>query len=231
MLLATLELSAKRFFLMVDGYARLTFSTLVKGVSRPFYLRETAYQFDRIGVESLFIILLTGLFTGMVLALQGVALLGRFGANSYLGSMIGASIVRELGPVLAALMVAGRVGSSIAAELGNMAVTEQIDAMRALGTDPTRKLVTPRLTATMFMLFFLTILSDLVGLAGGSAGGLGRHWGRRADGSVTPMRGCDSVEVGAGDGFVVETPGGGGYGDPAKRRAEARERDRTDGYV
>ncbi|HKK01764.1 MAG TPA: ABC transporter permease [Desulfuromonadales bacterium] len=167
MLLAPFEVSAKRFFLTVDGYARLTFSTLVKGLSRPFYLRETAYQFDRIGVESLFIILLTGLFTGMVLALQGVALLGRFGANSYLGSMIGASIVRELGPVLAALMVAGRVGSSITAELGNMAVTEQIDAYIVEGTDVVRKLVVPRFWACLLSLPLLTVLADGVAVAGG----------------------------------------------------------------
>jgi phospholipid/cholesterol/gamma-HCH transport system permease protein len=134
---------------------------------RPFYLRETVYQFDRIGVESLFIIGLTGLFTGMVLALQGVALLTRFGATAFLGSMIGASIVRELGPVLAGLMLAGRVGSSIAAELGNMAVSEQIDAYRVEGTDIVRKLVVPRFLACLVGLPLLTILSDFVALLGG----------------------------------------------------------------
>ena len=162
-----LETVAKRFVYGLDAYARLTFSTIGKAVTRPFYLREIAYQFDRIGVESLFIILLTGVFTGMVLALQGVALLTRFGATSFLGSMIGASIVRELGPVLAALMLAGRVGSANAAELGNMAVTEQLDAYTVEGTDIVRKLVVPRFLACLLGLPLLTVLGDAIALAGG----------------------------------------------------------------
>lgn len=165
--LALLEISAKRFFIEVDAYARLTLKSLGRIFNRPFYFRELAYQFDRIGFESLFIIVLTGGFTGMVLALQGVALLTRFGAASYLGSMIGASLVRELGPVLAALMVAGRVGSSIAAELGNMAVTEQVDAYMVEGTDVVRKLVVPRYLACLLSLPLLTILSDAIGMLGG----------------------------------------------------------------
>jgi phospholipid/cholesterol/gamma-HCH transport system permease protein len=165
--LAILEISTKRFFFEVDAYARLTFKSLGRIFNRPFNFRELAYQLDRIGVESLFIILLTGGFTGMVLALQGVVLLTRFGATSFLGSMIGATIVRELGPVLAALMVAGRVGSSIAAELGNMAVTEQIDAFTVEGTDVLRKLVVPRFLACLLSLPLLTILSDVVGMFGG----------------------------------------------------------------
>jgi phospholipid/cholesterol/gamma-HCH transport system permease protein len=167
MFLAALEMSAKRFFFEVDAYTRLAFRTLAGIFGPPVYARETITQFDRIGVESLFIILLTGLFTGMVLALQGVALLTRFGATSYLGSMIGASIVRELGPVLAALMVAGRVGSSIAAELGNMAVTEQVDAYIVEGTDVVKKLVVPRFLACTLSLPLLTILSDAIALFGG----------------------------------------------------------------
>ena len=162
-----LETTAKRFVLGVDAYTRLTLHALGKSLTRPFYLREIAYQFDRIGVESLFIILLTGVFTGMVLALQGVALLTRFGATSFLGSMIGASIVRELGPVLAALMLAGRVGSSITAELGNMAVSEQIDAYTVEGTDVVRKLVVPRFLACLAGLPLLTVLGDAIALSGG----------------------------------------------------------------
>lgn len=167
MVFAAVEIVLKRFFFSVDGYARLTGQTLFRSLRPPFYLRETVYQFDRIGVESLFIVVLTGIFTGMVLALQGVALLTRFGATSYLGSMIGASIVRELGPVLAALMLAGRVGSSITAELGNMAITEQIDAYTVEGTDVVRKLVVPRFLACILMLPLLTALADGIALVGG----------------------------------------------------------------
>jgi phospholipid/cholesterol/gamma-HCH transport system permease protein len=111
---------------------------------------------------------LTGFFTGAVLALQAANTLEHFGSISLVGQLVSTSMVRELGPVLTSLMVAGRNSSGIASELGSMVVTEQIDAMRALGTDPMKKLVTPRVVATVFMLFFLSILSDLVGLLGGS---------------------------------------------------------------
>jgi len=164
---ASLEAPLKRFFCEVDVYARLTGKTLRRLCSRPFYARETVFQLQRIGVESLFIILLTGIFTGMVLALQGVTLLTRFGATSFVGSMIGISIVRELGPVLAALMVTGRVGSSITAELGTMAVTEQLDAYAVEGTDVVRKLAVPRLLACLVSLPLLTVLTDAIALFGG----------------------------------------------------------------
>jgi phospholipid/cholesterol/gamma-HCH transport system permease protein len=133
----------------------------------PFYWRDTVAQMDRIGVGSIPIIVLTGLFTGMVLALQSSVELSTFGASIYIGNLVGASMVRELGPVLTGLMVTGRIGSAIAAELGSMRVTEQIDAMESMGTDPIKKLVTPRLVATMIMLPALTALADLVGIAGG----------------------------------------------------------------
>jgi phospholipid/cholesterol/gamma-HCH transport system permease protein len=133
----------------------------------PFYWADTIAQMDRIGVGSLPIILLTGLFTGMVLALQSSVELSTFGASIYIGNLVGASMVRELGPVLTGLMVTGRIGSAIAAELGSMRVTEQIDAMESMGTDPIKKLVTPRLVATMLMLPALTALADLVGIVGG----------------------------------------------------------------
>jgi phospholipid/cholesterol/gamma-HCH transport system permease protein len=122
---------------------------------------------DAIGVGSLTIVSLTGLFTGMVLALQSSATLDAFGARPYVGRLVCLSMIRELGPVLSALMVAGRVGSGMAAELGSMAVTQQIDAMRALGTDPYRKLVTPRMVAGVIMMPVLTLISDMVGLLGG----------------------------------------------------------------
>jgi phospholipid/cholesterol/gamma-HCH transport system permease protein len=135
---------------------------------KPLYVGDIVQQADTIGVGSLPIVLLTGFFTGAVLALQAANTLSRFGSINLIGELVSASMVRELGPVLTSLMVAGRNSSGMASELGSMVVTEQIDAMRALGTDPMKKLVTPRVAATVFMLFFLAIISDLVGLAGGS---------------------------------------------------------------
>lgn len=135
--------------------------------SRPFYWRDLLLQMDRIGVGSLPIAILTGVFTGMVLALQGTVELAQYGANSFLGSLVGESMVRELGPVLAGLGVAGRSGSAIAAELGAMRVSEQIDALQTFGTDPIRKLVTPRLLAMVVMLPVITILLNVVGIVGG----------------------------------------------------------------
>ncbi|MGH7465737.1 MAG: MlaE family ABC transporter permease, partial [Longimicrobiales bacterium] len=135
--------------------------------SRPFYWRDTLVQMDRIGVGSIPIVLLTGLFTGMVLALQSSVELSKFGADIYIGNLVGASMVRELGPVLCALMVAGRAASGIAAELGSMRVTEQIDALQSFGTDPIRKLVTPRIIAGLAMLPILTIIADMIGILGG----------------------------------------------------------------
>ncbi len=136
-------------------------------VARPFYWRDTLTQMDRMGVGSVPILLLTGLFTGMVLALQSAVSLRRFGADIYVGSLVGASMVRELGPVLAALIFAGRVGSGIAAELGAMRVTEQIDALQSFGTDPIKKLVTPRILAGVIMVPLLTVVTDAVGIFGG----------------------------------------------------------------
>jgi len=134
---------------------------------KPFYFADMVQQADLIGVGSLPIVLLTGFFTGAVLSLQTSNTLERFGSITLVGQLVSTSMVRELGPVLTGLMVAGRNASGMASELGSMIVTEQIDAMRALGTDPMKKLVTPRVSATVFMLFFLTIISDLVGLTGG----------------------------------------------------------------
>jgi phospholipid/cholesterol/gamma-HCH transport system permease protein len=132
----------------------------------PFYLRDVVEQFEAIGVGSLTVVLLTGMFTGMVLALQSGLTLDQFGARSRVGQLVSASMVKELGPVLTGLMVAGRVGSGIAAELGSMVVTEQIAALRALGTDPIRKLVLPRILAGFFMVPLLTVVSGGVGMVG-----------------------------------------------------------------
>ena len=136
-------------------------------LSRPIYTRDIIEQLDTIGIGSLTVVLLTGLFTGMVLALQSGLTLDQFGARSVVGRLVSASMVKELGPVLTALMVTGRVGSGIAAELGSMVVTDQIAALRALGTDPVRKLVIPRVVAGTLMVPVLTIISDGVGMVGG----------------------------------------------------------------
>src|SRR5437660_6981817 len=122
---------------------------------------------DIIGVGSLPIVVLTGFFSGAIIALQMSRALSTYGASSQVGAIVSLTLVRELGPVLTALLVAGRNASGIASELGSMKVTEQIDAMRALGTDPLQKLVTPRLTATCTMLPCLTVIADLVGMFGG----------------------------------------------------------------
>src|SRR6266849_6467407 len=157
----------KRSILAVQEYAFLSLRSITNIFAHPRYLADTIQQTDLIGFGSLPIVVLTGTFTGMVLALNYSPTLERFGQISITGQLVSLSMVRELGPVLTSLMVAGRNSSGMASELGSMKVTEQIDAMRALGTDPLKKLVTPRVTSTVFMMFFLTIISDLVGLSGG----------------------------------------------------------------
>jgi phospholipid/cholesterol/gamma-HCH transport system permease protein len=151
----------------VQDYSILAGRSLSNLFAKPRYIADTLLQADSIGVGSLPIVILTGFFTGAVLALQTSATLQQFGSLSLTGQLVSLSMVRELGPVLTGLMVAGRNSSGMASELGSMKVTEQIDAMRAMGVDPTKKLVTPRVIATAVMLFFLSIISDLVGLTGG----------------------------------------------------------------
>jgi phospholipid/cholesterol/gamma-HCH transport system permease protein len=157
----------KRALLEIQEYLKLN-AQVVRGLtSRPFYFRDTIEQLDAIGIGSLTVVVLTGVFTGMVLALQSGLTLDQFGARSVVGRLVGASMVKELGPVLTALMVTGRVGSGIAAELGSMVVTDQIAALRSLGTDPVRKLVVPRVLAGTLMVPVLTVVSDTVGMLGG----------------------------------------------------------------
>jgi phospholipid/cholesterol/gamma-HCH transport system permease protein len=136
-------------------------------VSPPIYRHDIIEQFDSLGVGSLTVVLLTGLFTGAALASQSGLTLDQFGARPVVGRLVGASMIKELGPVLTALMLTGRIGSGIAAELGSMVVTEQIHALRALGTDPVRKLVVPRMLAGLLMAPVLTVISDFVGIFGG----------------------------------------------------------------
>ena len=133
----------------------------------PHYADDIALQMDNIGVGSLPIVILTGFFSGLVITMQMSRALAQYGASDQVGQIVSITLVRELGPVLTALLVAGRNASGIASELGSMRVTEQIDAMRALGTDPIQKLVTPRMIATCVMLPLLTIIADFVGIFGG----------------------------------------------------------------
>src|SRR5687767_4977295 len=137
-------------------------------IKGPRYFSEIVAQLDTIGVGSLSIILLTGFFTGGVLTVQTFPTLAYWGQQGQTGRLVAVTLVRELGPVLTALMVTGRVGSAIAAELGSMTVSQQIDAMRALGTDPVKKLVAPRVIALLVALPLLTVLADVVGIGGGA---------------------------------------------------------------
>ncbi len=153
--------------LEIQGYTLLSGRAIRNLFSRPFYVREIFLQMDRIGVGSVTIIALTGFFTGAVLGVQSEGALRRYGAISLTGQLVSVTLVRELGPVLSALMVSGRIGAAIASELGAMVVSDQIGAMRALGTDPTRRLVTPRMVATVLMLPLLTVVCNMVGILGG----------------------------------------------------------------
>jgi phospholipid/cholesterol/gamma-HCH transport system permease protein len=163
-----LALQLKLGLLGVQDYALLSWRGVASLARPPRHADDILAQMDSLGVGSLSIVVLTGMFTGMVLALQSAASLDVFGARPYAGRLVCVSMVRELGPVLTALMVAGRVGSAMAAELGSMVVTQQIDALRVLGTDPLRKLVAPRIVAGVVMVPLLTIISDALGIFGGA---------------------------------------------------------------
>jgi len=133
----------------------------------PWFFSHILRQCEKVGVQSLPVALLTAVFTGMVMALQSWVAFHRFGAESMIATVVSLSILRELGPVLVGLMVAGRVGASFAAELGTMRVTEQIDALWTLSTDPVRYLIMPRLLAVIVMMPLLVVLADAVGMFGG----------------------------------------------------------------
>jgi phospholipid/cholesterol/gamma-HCH transport system permease protein len=158
---------AKSVALEVQEYVRLTAAAFRGVVTPPIYRHDVVEQLDIIGVGSLAVVLLTGLFTGMAMASQTGITLDQFGARPVVGRLVSATIIKELGPVLTALILTGRVGSGIAAELGSMVVTDQINALRALGTDPTRKLVVPRVLAGIIMTPILTIMADAIGIVGG----------------------------------------------------------------
>jgi len=168
MAIKRLDRTARQIVYAVQEYSLFAWRALTNLYRPPIYWSEFLMQADIIGVGSLSIVILSGISTGGVLALQSAATLSAFGATAVTGQFVSLTMIRELGPVLTGIMVSGRNASSMASELGSMVVTEQIDAMRALGVDPMRKLVTPRLYACIFMLFFLTILADAFGIFGGA---------------------------------------------------------------
>lgn len=147
---------------------QLSAQTFARAVRRPLGLHEIVIQFEAIVLRSMSIVLLTAIFSSMVMTVQFALQLARFGAKEWVGNVIGVSLARELGPVLTALMVGGRVGAGIAAELASMAVTEQIDAVRALGADPIKRLVVPRVLAATLGLPLLTTISVVIGVLGGA---------------------------------------------------------------
>jgi phospholipid/cholesterol/gamma-HCH transport system permease protein len=151
----------------IQSYTALSGRAIANIFTRPVYFKEIILQMERVGVGSLIIVTMTGFFTGAVMAIQSEGALRRYGAVSMVGQLVALTIIRELGPVLSALMLAGRIGAGIASELGSMVVSEQISAMRALGTDPTRRLVTPRVIAMIIMLPILTLVCNAVGMMGG----------------------------------------------------------------
>ena len=166
-MLPFIENGLKKAALEVQEYVYLCSAAFRGLVTPPMYGHDIVEQFDAIGAGSLTVVLLTGFFTGAVLALQSGITLDQFGARPVVGRLVSASMIKELGPVLTGLMLTGRIGSGIAAELGSMVVTDQINALRALGTDPVRKLVVPRMLAGVLMAPVLTVISDFVGIIGG----------------------------------------------------------------
>lgn len=156
-----------QFVMEMGGVLIFLSQTLRWTVSRPFYLKNLLKQMEQIGVNSVPVVLTTAISTGMVLALQSYTGFKRFGAESLIGAVVSLSMTRELGPVLTGLMVAGRAGAAMAAELGTMKVTEQIDALTTLATNPMKYLVVPRFVASTVMMFFLTVLGMMIGVAGG----------------------------------------------------------------
>src|ERR1700719_5278669 len=166
-LLSIIGDAIKRLVFAVQDYSLLTSRSITNIFTPPQYWIDTLEQMDLIGVGSLPIVVLAGLSIGGVMVLQTASQFQRFGETALTGDAVALALVRELGPAITALLVAGRNASGMASELGSMIVTERVDAMRALGTDPIRKLVTPRVVATVLMLPLLTAMADFLGLIGG----------------------------------------------------------------
>jgi phospholipid/cholesterol/gamma-HCH transport system permease protein len=151
----------------IGGLFQMIWDTFVACFTHPFYSTEMVGQMDELGVKSVAITGITAFVTGGVLALQTAYSLEAFGGKNFVGRIVSLSLVRELGPILTALMVAGRVGSGITAELGSMTVTEQVDALRAMAVSPVRRLVVPRVLAVVLMMPVLTAIADVLGILGG----------------------------------------------------------------
>lgn len=164
-----LEGQLARGLVMLGGVGLLSAQTFVRTLRRPLRLSALAAQIVDIGLRSVSIVILTSVFSSMVMTVQFALQLARFGAKGWVGTVIGVSLARELAPVLTALTVGGRVGAGIAAELGSMTVTEQVEAMRALGADPIKNLVVPRVLAAMLVLPLMTSMAVAIGVLGGAA--------------------------------------------------------------
>lgn len=170
MMTSWLETVGDRVFSWLTEMGRVLLfltQTVRWAIGPPFYIKNWFKQMETIGVNSVPVVLTTALSTGMVLAYQSYTGFKRFGAESLIGAVVALSMTRELGPVLTGLMVAGRAGASMAAELGTMKVTEQIDALATLATNPIKYLVVPRFLASIVMMFFLTALGVFLGIVGG----------------------------------------------------------------
>jgi len=154
-------------FYLVGGVYLLFQKSLSETLKRPFYFKLIIDQIYHIGIRSTWLVLATAMSTGMVMTLQYGYGLEKFGGKLYIPKLVALSIVKEMGPVFTSLMLAARVGAGIASEIGSMKVTQQIDAIRALGTSPIKKIVIPRILATLICLPLLTVLADTVGILGG----------------------------------------------------------------
>jgi phospholipid/cholesterol/gamma-HCH transport system permease protein len=169
-MLRLIELVGKAIIRFSEELGRLLilfFAAIKQLLNPPLEVKNTFKQMLEIGVRSLPVVLITAIFTGMVFALQTFTGFKRFGAQALVGTVVALSMTRELGPVLTGLIVAGRAGAAMAAELGTMRVTEQIDALETLATNPVKYLVVPRFIAGMFMLPALAIVADITGIVGG----------------------------------------------------------------
>jgi len=197
----------------IQDYTYMASRSLANLLTAPRYFQDLLDQMDDIGVCSLAIVLASGFFIGAVMVLQTGSQFVRFGQTALTGDIVSLALVRELGPTLTGILVAGRVASGMASELGSMLVTEQVDAMRAMGTDPSRKLITPRVMASILVLPLLTALNDFVGLLGGCVAsvfslrlGAVEFWTRAIDALEFPdiMQGMMKPLV---YGFILSTVG------------------------
>lgn len=191
-----------RFFVLCEGvydFGALVIATARAAVTAPFYLSLAVEQFHALIVRSIPLVLLTAMSTGAVMALQFGQGMGRFGGKLFVPTLVAVSIVKALGPIFTSLMIAGRVGAGVAAELGSMTVTQQVDAIRALGTEPVRKLIVPRILVLAVGVPLLTLLADVVGITGGLlvSGGLGISPGLYIAKSIDAIKLSDVV-IGTG---------------------------------